>query len=284
MKHFQVQRRHDALPLTLQGYHWACAAPAATEKAPILITHGLGEHALRYAELAAWFTQRGHAVYAYDLRGHGASMGARAALPSGDDLHADGYVHDLAAVFDAVAIDAQRAPIVLGHSLGGLITARFVTAQLRAPAACVLSSPALGLHANAFERQMIRFLPRLAPNLALPNGLKVEGISHDPQVVAAYRADPLVHGVMTPRMVGWMQTAIESVHAAAATLSVPTLLLFASDDALVQPAGSRRFAEQAPAAQLSTQEITGAFHEIFNEAAPWRERALSALDDWLALR
>ena len=40
------------------------------------ITHGMGEHAQRYAHVAKAFTDAGYVVYAQDHRGHGASAHA----------------------------------------------------------------------------------------------------------------------------------------------------------------------------------------------------------------
>jgi alpha-beta hydrolase superfamily lysophospholipase len=63
--------------LTVAAYRWdPDGAPAAI----VQITHGMGEHALRYAGLAQALNARGMVVYAQDHRGHGAT--AR----SGDEL------------------------------------------------------------------------------------------------------------------------------------------------------------------------------------------------------
>ena len=42
-------------------YDWKAVAPRGTA----LIVHGLGEHALRYNHVAAWFVSQGYAVRAY---------------------------------------------------------------------------------------------------------------------------------------------------------------------------------------------------------------------------
>ncbi len=65
-------------------------------------------------------------------------------------------------------------------------------------------------------------------------------------------------------------------------LSVQTLLMVAGSDTLVKPAGSRRFAERAPASVLTLRWYDALFHEIFNERAQERARVLADLDAWLA--
>jgi len=95
--------------------------PCAQARGAVLIVHGLGEHCGRYERLAAWFNQRGYAVRAYDQRGHGRTPGQRGAL-----RHADDLLEDLATVYHDYAASLPREPLLLGHSMGGLVAARAV--------------------------------------------------------------------------------------------------------------------------------------------------------------
>ena len=67
--------------------------PSAPRRGTVLIVHGLGEHAGRYAHVAAWLAERGFAALAYDQRGHGLSDGNRGIIPTPNAL-----VDDLATV------------------------------------------------------------------------------------------------------------------------------------------------------------------------------------------
>jgi alpha-beta hydrolase superfamily lysophospholipase len=139
----------------------------------------------------------------------------------------------------------------------------------------------LALWLNPFQRLLLASVPRVVPNLRVDNALKVERISHDPDVVAAYRKDPLVHRKAAARLVAWMAREQSAVLAAAPGIQVPVLLMEAEDDQLVNPFGSRAFAAAAPSAWLTHRPIGGAWHEIFNEASPWRDHALRNLSEWL---
>ena len=169
--------------------------PRHDARGAVLLVHGLGEHSGRYDRLAAWFNQRGYAVRGYDQRGHGQSSGRRGALRHRDDLLAD-----LAAVYQEYARATPHRPLLLGHSMGGLVAVRAVLDGALAPPALVLSSPAL----RSWESpQMVRLagvLARLLPNLPLRSGLDASRLSHDPQVAVDYKADPLRHGWITPRL------------------------------------------------------------------------------------
>ena len=248
-------------------------------RALVLIVHGLGEHSGRYESVAQQLNGWGFAVRAFDLCGHGLSSGVPGSLPDEHRL-----LDDLATVFDRSRTTvAPGLPIVLlGHSLGGLIAARFVSLKLRAVDALILSSPALDPGLNAFQKLLLATLPKIAPNLRVGNGLDANFLSHDAAVVATYRADPLVHDRICARLALFIATAGAQTRALARLWTVPTLLIYAGQDRLVNPEGSRAFAAHAPASVLTSLCFDDLYHEIFNEADP--APVFSALQQWLALR
>jgi alpha-beta hydrolase superfamily lysophospholipase len=257
--------------LTLHVREW----PRPDARGTVLIVHGLGEHIGRYAHIAAQLNAWGWNVVGHDQRGHGASEGARGALAQRDDL-----LRDLALVIDAVRAQNPGPLVLFGHSLGGLVAARFVAERLRAVDALVLSSPALDAGMNAFQKLLLAVLGPLAPNLAVNNGLKPAWISRDPAVVRAYVADPLVHDRVTPKLVRFIVDGGEFVRARAARWAVPTLLLWAGSDRCVAPAGSAALAAAAPKSMLTARAFGPLFHEIFNE--PEQREVFAVLGDWLS--
>lgn len=245
----------------------------------VLLVHGLGEHAGRYEVVAGQLNAWGFAVRGYDQYGHGESGGARGGLPSDARL-----LDDLADIVDTTR--ARMPPdtplILLGHSLGGLVAARFVSLALRPVDALVLSSPALDPGLNAVQKLLLAVLPKIAPNLRVGNGLDASLISHDPAVVAAYLADPLVHDRISGRLARFIADAGPATVALASQWQVPTLLMYAGADKLVNPAGSRAFVTQAPPQVVAARCFDGLRHEIFNELQP--EPVFAALRQWLDAR
>ena len=268
---------HDGLMLQLRCWPLAGAAPGC-----VLLVHGLGEHCGRYAQVAAQLNAWGWPVVGYDQRGHGRSDGARGGIAHDADL-----LHDLARVIDAVRSALPGPLVLLGHSMGGLVAARFIAANatdaaaswVRAVDALVLSSPALDAVMSIAQSLLLATLGRLAPNLALGNGLKPHWISRDPQVVRDYIADPLVHDRITPRLARFIVDGAKVVAARAADWRVPTLLLYAGADRCVAPAGSAGFAASAPQALVAAHEFRALYHEIFNE--PERAEVFGVLQEWL---
>jgi alpha-beta hydrolase superfamily lysophospholipase len=267
--------------LRLHGQAW----PLPGARGSVVIVHGLGEHIGRHAALALQLNAWGWQVVGFDHRGHGRSEGPRGGLAQADDLP-----RDLAQVIDAARAAWPGPLVLLGHSMGGLVAARFVaeglkpepSAWYRAVDALVLSSPALDLGMNAGQKLLLGVLNRLAPGLAVGNGLNPAWISHDPAVVAAYVADPLVHDRITSRLVRSMLAGGALVHSLAPCWKLPTLLLWAGSDSCVAPAGSEAFAAAAPAGTVRAQCFTPLFHEIFNE--PEKDSVFAALGSWLAER
>jgi alpha-beta hydrolase superfamily lysophospholipase len=249
--------------------------PAAREA--VLIVHGLGEHSGRYEQLAQWFLARGYAVRSYDQRGHGRTPGQRSALRHSDDL-----LRDLAVVYRDYATHFGQLPLLLGHSMGGAVTLRAVLDGRVEPPALVLSSPALRTYESPWMQRLATVLTRVLPNLPLRTGLTQDGLSHDPKVIEDYRNDPLCSGAITPRMADFLFRAGTSSVADAWRLKVPTLLLVAGSDKLVDPSGSRDFADGAWATkQVTSRFFDTLYHELFNETETGRHQVLAQLAEWL---
>jgi alpha-beta hydrolase superfamily lysophospholipase len=282
-------RTDDGLPLHWR--QWSRTGPGPV-RGTVLIVHGLGEHIGRYERVAARLNDWGWHVVGHDQRGHGASGGAR-----GDVSGAERLLQDLALVIDALRADPQlnTGPLLmLGHSMGGLVAARFVAGGLCAssggvlPAwfrpvdALVLSSPALDPGMSGLQKVLLAVSLPLLPHLAVGNGLSPAWISRDPAVVAAYKSDPLVHNRITPTLASMIADGGEEVLDHAPQWVVPTLLMWAGSDRCVDPAGSEAFAAEAPPAVLQAQCFEPLYHEIFNE--PEREQVFARLKMWLDQR
>jgi alpha-beta hydrolase superfamily lysophospholipase len=248
----------------------------------VQIVHGLGEHIGRYDALARRLNAAGWHVGGHDHRGHGLSEGARGCVQ-----HSNTLLTDIGAAMDHLR---GRGPLVLlGHSMGGAIAARFVAEGLtRLPArwsrdvnGLVLSSPALRLRLGAARRLLLALLPRWVPNLALRNGLDPAWISRDPAVVQAYRRDVHNHDRLSPRLARCIVDAGAQALRAAPFWNVPTLLMWGEADRCVDPGGSAAFAAAAPAGCVEAVPWPGLAHEIFNEPEPEGQQVFTRLLQWL---
>jgi len=255
---------------------WRAPSRGGTPKQALLV-HGLGEHSGRYGHVAKVFNDLGYDVWAHDHRGFGKSEGARARIPDRNSL-----IEDTRLLFETLRADgADKAPLLLGHSMGGALVARAVTAGWIAPSALVLSSPGLKSYISAPMRALTRTLEMAAPNLAVPHGLPLHTISHDPEVLAEAATDPLNHALITPRMTMFILEAGEAAIRDAGKLRIPVLVQAAGADRLVDPQGAKDFAAAAPAGLCTLKIYDGLWHEIYNEREPDRARVLADLSDWV---
>ncbi len=242
----------------------------------VLLVHGLAEHCGRYPHVAAALCALGLRVRAYDHRGHGASGGPRMVVPG-----PNAYLDDLAEIHDAAVRQWNELPIVLGHSMGGLIAARFATARVRPIRALILSSPALALRLSSTMLTMHRVLLALVPRMRVPNPIDARLLSHDPEVARAYRTDPLVQGTISASVLETFMRGMAQAQADASRLEAPMLMLVGGADRVVDPQGSRSFFDNAPKDLRDMVWFDTGYHEIFNEAEPLRGEVFAALTDWL---
>ncbi|EPD67003.1 alpha/beta hydrolase [Streptomyces sp. HGB0020] len=219
-----------------------------------LVVHGYGEHIGRYEELAGVLTAHGAAVFGPDHMGHGASAGERVLIEDFEEV-----VDDVHAVADLARRAHPGVPLVLiGHSMGGLIAARYAQRHGDELAALVLSGPVIG----AWE------LPgRLLALDEIPDTpISPSALSRDPAVGAAYAADPLVwHGPMKRPTVVAFARMLETITESGDIGRLPLMWLHGADDRIVPLAGSRIGVEQLDGGHLTERVYDGARHEVFNE-------------------
>jgi alpha-beta hydrolase superfamily lysophospholipase len=246
----------------------------------LVVVHGFAEHSGRYEHLGAWFARRGSAVHAFDLQGHGQSDGPRGYVERFDD-----FLDDLGSFLGQAKAEHPGVPAyVVGHSMGGLVSAAF--AQRRRPMiqGLVLSGPLL--HAadpiTGAKRAVARLASRLLPRLAIARPISGDLLATDPKVGFLYDADPLVFSTITLALGRELLDAADEAVAAGGDIDVPTLLLHGGDDRLCLPSGSEALHPQIGVAGSELEIYPGLRHEIFNE--PEHERIFERVLDWLEQR
>lgn len=264
--------------LTLAIYDWPLPE-GVRPRGVVLLVHGLGEHAWRYNALASRLNTWGFWVRSYDQRGHGVSAGRRGLVQQDDELvdDLDEVIEDTRALWSG----PMNCPLFLmGHSMGGLVAATWAMRRPKGVQGLVLSSPALAIPAGAWKGWLIDALSRYAPNTAWPNGLDPDRLSHDLDTVAAYRQDPSIHDRVSPKLARFLRDGGVRLLAHAPAWQVPTLVLYAGQDHMVDARATARFVALAPRHKVQAMCLAHAYHEIFNE--PQEREVLDArLRAWL---
>jgi alpha-beta hydrolase superfamily lysophospholipase len=237
--------------------------PAQPPKAVVLIVHGVGEHSGRYEALAETLRREcGAACLGLDHQGHGKSEGDRLFVRDFED-----YVQDVLQLSDyAKALDGATVPqIILGHSLGGLVSIRTFEKEQKRFVGAIFSAPALAVDASDLERKLAPWLSSKLPKLQM-NKIDPNLLSHDPSVVDKYVNDPLcvTHGV-TARLGDEVLQAIDRALAYAEEITTPYLLLRGTADKITFRQGVVDFHAKTKSVSKTFVEIPDYYHEIFNE-------------------
>jgi acylglycerol lipase len=240
------------------------------------VVHGLGEHSGRYERFARGMATFGMATYALDLRGHGKSAGRRGHVDSWTQ-----WVDDAAAFVAYMQSQTTGEVVPLGHSFGGVVMLSTVrSGKLRGIRRFVLSSPALKLKASVpvWKTSAAGIMSKIAPRLALDNEVDAATVSRIPEVVAAYRSDPLVHRKISSRLYSEWRRAAEENLQHAAELALPFLILAGTDDRLIDPAGSQELHARTPG-KSELRMLEGRYHEPFNDLGS--DDVFAAISEWL---
>lgn len=238
----------------------------------VLIVHGLAEHAGRYTHVAQALVDAGWRVTLVELRGHGESEGRRGHIKIWHH-----YIEDV----QIAASTVGRPFVLLCHSMGGLVGATALLEPSSPPCkAIAVSNPLWGIKADAPKLKIAagRILSKILPWLPLDNEVETRLISRDPAVVAAYEADPLVFGTITPRWFTEMEGALADLVAKASTIQQPLRLMVSSADGICDADAAEALAERWGGPH-ETVRYEALYHEIFNE--PEQAQVIGELVAWL---
>ncbi|MGE5286584.1 MAG: alpha/beta fold hydrolase [Micromonosporaceae bacterium] len=127
--------------LTVVAYRWD---PGGAPRAIVQITHGMGEHALRYGHLAEALNGRGIVVYAQDHRGHGATARSDDELGQIGEQGWTGLVNDIGLLSAKARKEHPAVPLVLlGHSMGSFAAQQYLLDHSQEVSAAVLTGTAV---------------------------------------------------------------------------------------------------------------------------------------------
>ena len=252
---------------------------AEKAKAVLIIVHGLGEHSGRYGNLLKSFENKGISFFAIDHRGHGKSDGKKGHIDSFMD-----YVYDLKLFTEFVKEENKGLPVILyGHSMGGVIAAKYGMTYQDDLSMLVLSSPGFepAFKVPAWKNSLAAFLSSRIASLTFSNGLAVKGLSHDPKCIEEYEKDKLVHGKITARWaVEFFRACKESLNNASA-IKKPLLVFHGKGDPIVDYKASEEFYTKASSAIKKLFIYEGLYHETINELEADREKVLNDVTEWI---
>lgn len=260
-----------------QSLYYQFWLPESRAKAAVFVVHGLHEHCGRYQHLAGYLVDKGYAVYGLDLPGHGKSDGMRSYVDSYHD-----FIISMGNYLEMIQSWQPGLPIyLLGHSMGGLLSAVYLTDHSHQIRGAILSGSLVRVpdYVSAFLIQIGEILSAILPKYRII-GFDTEGISRDPAVVQAYHDDPLVFtGKTTNRISNEINRAINFLEEKGPSIKQPLLLLHGGADLICDPAWSRYLHDLVSSTDKQLIVYDGLYHEIYQE--PEAESIFSDVLSWL---
>lgn len=251
-----------------------------SSKAVLLFVHGLNEHSGRYSNPVHYFLKRGYTLYLFDQRGHGKSDGLRSYV---DNFRS--YLKDLDEFTRFVASKEKGKKIfMVGHSFGGQVALNYV-GHTKTPLAGFITSSAniqIAVKISWLKKQMVLNLVRFLPQLNLDGEIDPQWISRDPDVVRAYKRDPLVSKKITLKLIAELLENQRTLLSLAPKVKIPGLLLHAGDDRICAKEGSQAFFEKMGSKDKEIKIYDGFYHELFNEYG--KEEVFGDMEKWLNRR
>jgi alpha-beta hydrolase superfamily lysophospholipase len=234
---------HDGTALFYR--HWPATAPRC--RGAIVLLHRGHEHSARVAHLVDELDLPDFAFFAWDARPR--PLARRARLQSG----AAASVRDLQSFVEHIR-DTHGVAIediaVVGQSVGAVLAAAWAH-DYAPPIRClVLASPAFHIKLYVpFARPGLRLMHKLRGLFYVNSYVKPKFLTHDPQRIASYAADPLITRPIAVNMLLDLHDTAQRIVADAAAITVPTQLLISGADWVVHRAPQDRFFERLGAAR-----------------------------------
>ena len=250
----------------LEGYSWKVEDP---EKV-ICIVHGIGEFGGRFDRVAEAFRKQNMAVLAFDLRGHGKSLGKRGHCAPRKDV-----LSDVSTLIEyAQELYPGKKLILYGNSMGGNIVLDYrsrgrLNGEL---SAYIVTAPWVRLVRPVpnIVYKAVKLLSRIAPSVTIGSEVNEADLGH-PDSVKPFNDHPLVHNRISALCaVDGFETGQKledgTLENNGRAKQIPLLLIHGEKDRICDVAGSRTIADRMKADGENVEYIEwgGLYHEIHN--------------------
>lgn len=268
---------HDGVALFYR--HWpASNADGAAPKRAVVMFHRGHEHGGRMSHLVDELNMPDFDFFAWDARGHGLSPGER-----GDSPSFATSVRDVQTFIDHISASHDMAVediAVLAQSVGAVVVSAWAHDYAPKIRALVLASPAFKVKLYVpFARPGLKLMRALRGNFFVNSYVKAKYLSHDPERITSFDADPLIARAISVNMLLGLYDAAERVVADAQAIQIPTQLLISGADFVVHRKPQQQFFERLGSVRKEMHILPGFFHDTLGERD--RSHALSRAQRFL---
>ncbi|MBY8980845.1 MAG: lysophospholipase [Candidatus Lokiarchaeota archaeon] len=235
-------------------------------KAYIIALHGWGTHSDRINVPAEYFTEKGYAIYAFDIRGHWRNSGV---FPG----HIDSMDHiqkDIVLFMDLIKKHANDKKIFLmGHAFGALISLIFA---INHPSihGVIASSPLLRYIkdfslSKKLGRKITGPISMISPNKTMERDIEQNLLTSDIKILRKHISDKNRINKISWRSAAEIERSMKWTIENVQNLLCPTLILQAGNDKLVDKKTNKEFFEGIKSTDKTYREYDGLLHELWQE-------------------
>lgn len=235
-------------------------------KAYIIALHGWGTHSDRLKLPAEYLTEKGYAVYAFDLRGHYRNTGEI----SGHIDSMDHIQKDILLFMDTVRKVAKDKKIFLmGHSFGGLISLIFAIHHPTLPGV-LISSPLLGMFMKlSIGKKVIKSISstisKLSSNKILNNEIDQNQLTSDLKILRSHISDKHKIEVISAKSASEIDKYTKWAVENASNLICPVFIMQGGNDKIVDKKKAEDVFKKVRSKDKTYREYAGFLHELWNE-------------------
>lgn len=235
----------------------------------LILFHRGHEHSGRLQHVVDELDLPSVAMFAWDARGHGRSAEPPSATqgaspPSMGTLvkDVDVFIQHISGVFKIAVNDMA----VLGQSVGSVLVATWVH-DYAPPIRCmVLASPAFSVKLYVpFARPALALASWAFGNFHVNSYVKPSALTHDPERIASYTADPLIRRPISVNILLALYTTADRVIEDAQAIQTPTQVLISGADFVVRQRPQHRFFDRLGSKVSEKHVFKGFYHDTLGE-------------------
>ncbi|WP_367103433.1 alpha/beta fold hydrolase [uncultured Psychrobacter sp.] len=241
------------------------SAPSSSiQQKQVILLHRGHEHSGRLDELGERYALAGYQVFAWDARGNGRSGGVKDHADSVTQLEHD--LNDFVQLVIAQTGIGIEDTVIVASSIGAVLAAAWVHDYAPSIRGMILGTPAISIRL---------YIPLAIPALKIARkfGLmsrvssyvKAQVLTHDKDAQQAYNDDPLISSSISSDLLIDTHATGQRLLDDAGAITVPTFILCAGKDYVVDKQAEREFYEKLATPTKHWQLYPDSFHAIFHE-------------------
>ena len=261
--------------------YWpALSGPA---KHAIVLFHRGHEHSGRLQHIVDELAMPEYAMFAWDARGHGRSLDKRPNAPLASIgmlvKDVDTFVQHITATYGIATEDLA----VLAQSVGSVLAAAWVHDYAPRIRCMVLASPAFKVKLYVpFALPALKAFYAVRGNFFVNSYVKPRALTHDPERIASYSADPLIRRPISANILIALYSTADRIIDDAQAITVPTQLLISGADYVVHHGPQHRFFERLGSDIKEKHVFEGFYHDTLGERD--RKPAIDKVREFLLKR